>query len=246
MIELYEILFKLLFAVFVIAFVIYLLPSIVIYANSTYRKDTKKSLFNVLNDVGAQGEYRIYKYLRRYEKSGCKFLFNVYLPKDDETTEADVLLISPQGIYVFESKNYSGWIFGNERCKMWTQTLPQGKGKKAKKEKFLNPIMQNKLHIRCLSEYLKEDIPMYSVIVFSERCELKKIELNGSSDVKVIKRNQINQLIKSYESDERKISDDKINEIYNKLYPLTQFDNALKQKHIQDINNHIDKQRDNK
>lgn len=246
MIELYEILFKLLFAVFVITFVIYLLPGIIIYINSTYRKDTKKSLFNVLNDVGAQGEYRIYKYLRRYEKSGCKFLFNVYLPKDDETTEADVLLISPQGIYVFESKNYSGWIFGNERCKMWTQTLPQGKGKKARKEKFLNPIMQNKLHIRCLVEFLKEDIPMYSVIVFSERCELKKIELNGSSDVKVIKRNQINQLIKLYESDERKISDDKINEIYNKLYPLTQFDNALKQKHIQDINNHIDKQRNNK
>ena len=81
-----------------VIFGIYLLPSIIIYANSTYRKDTKKSLFNVLNDVGAQGEYRIYKYLRRYEKSGCKFLFNVYLPKDDETTEADVLLISPQGI----------------------------------------------------------------------------------------------------------------------------------------------------
>ncbi len=246
MIELYETLFILLFLIFVVIFGIYLLPSIIIYANSTYRKDTKKSLFNVLNDVGAQGEYRIYKYLRRYEKSGCKFLFNVYLPKDDETTEADVLLISPQGIYVFESKNYSGWIFGNERYKMWTQTLPQGKGKKAKKEKFLNPIMQNKLHIRCLAEYLQDDIPMYSVIVFSERCELKKIELNNSSDVKVIKRNQVNQLIRSCESDERKISDAKINEIYNKLYPLTQFDNTLKQKHIQDINNHIDKQRNNK
>ena len=106
--------------------------------------------------------------------------------------------------------------------------------------------MQNKLHIRCLAEYLQDDIPMYSVIVFSERCELKKIELNNTSDVKVIKRNQVNQLIRSCESDERKISDAKINEIYNKLYPLTQFDNTLKQKHIQDINNHIDKQRNNK
>ncbi len=241
MIELYEVIFKLIFLVFITIFVVYLLPSILIYTRSTYRKDTKKTLFSVLNDVGAQGEYRIYKYLRQYEKSGCKFLFNVYLPKNDETTEADVLLISPQGIYVFESKNYSGWIFGNERYKMWTQTLPQGKGKKAKKEKFLNPIMQNKLHMRCLAEYLQDDIPMYSIIVFSERCELKKIELNDQSDVKVIKRNQINKLIRTYESGERKISDDKINEIYNKLYPLTQYDDDFKQKHIQDINNHISK-----
>lgn len=66
MIELYETLFKLLFLIFIVIFGIYLLPSIIIYANSTYRKDTKKSLFNVLNDVGAQGEYRIYKCLRRY------------------------------------------------------------------------------------------------------------------------------------------------------------------------------------
>lgn len=241
MIELYEVIFKLIFLVFITIFVVYLLPNILIYTRSTYRKDTKKTLFSVLNDVGAQGEYRIYKYLRQYEKSGCKFLFNVYLPKNDETTEADVLLISPQGIYVFESKNYSGWIFGNERYKMWTQTLPQGKGKKAKKEKFLNPIMQNKLHMRCLAEYLQDDIPMYSIIVFSERCELKKIELNAQSDVKVIKRNQINKLIRTYESGERKISDDKINEIYNKLYPLTQYDDDFKQKHIQDINNHISK-----
>lgn len=241
MIELYEVIFKLIFLVFITIFVVYLLPNILIYTRSTYRKDTKKTLFSVLNDVGAQGEYRIYKYLRQYEKSGCKFLFNVYLPKNDETTEADVLLISAQGIYVFESKNYSGWIFGNERYKMWTQTLPQGKGKKAKKEKFLNPIMQNKLHMRCLAEYLQDDIPMYSIIVFSERCELKKIELNAQSDVKVIKRNQINKLIRTYESGERKISDDKINEIYNKLYPLTQYDDDFKQKHIQDINNHISK-----
>ncbi|WP_177917492.1 nuclease-related domain-containing protein [uncultured Eubacterium sp.] len=241
MIELYEVIFKLIFLVFITIFVVYLLPNVLIYTRSTYRKDTKKTLFSVLNDIGAQGEYRIYKYLRQYEKSGCKFLFNVYLPKNDETTEADVLLISPQGIYVFESKNYSGWIFGNERYKMWTQTLPQGKGKKAKKEKFLNPIMQNKLHMRCLAEYLQDDIPMYSIIVFSERCKLKKIELNAQSDVKVIKRNQINKLIRAYESGERKISDDKINEIYNKLYPLTQYDDDFKQKHIQDINNHISK-----
>lgn len=98
-------------------------------------------------------------------------MFNTYLPKGEngETTEIDVIMICYQGIFVFESKNYSGWIFGNEKYKTWTQTLPQGKGRKAKKEKFLNPIMQNKLHIECLQEVLGDDlenVPIFSVVVF--------------------------------------------------------------------------------
>ena len=152
------------------------------YVNSTYYNFTKKPVLAMRTDVGSYGEYCIFKLLKSYESQGAKFLFNVYLPKgENETTEIDVLMICSQGIYVFESKNYSGWIFGNEKYKMWTQTLPQGKGRPSKKEKFLNPIMQNKLHIRCLNEYLKEEYPVYSVIAFSQRCELKKIELGHLS-----------------------------------------------------------------
>ena len=104
------------------------------YINSTYYKVTKKPALAMRTDVGTYGEYCIFKLLKTYENKGAKFLFNVYLPKDEnETTEIDVLMICSQGIYVFESKNYSGWIFGNEKYKMWTQSLPQGKGRPAKK-----------------------------------------------------------------------------------------------------------------
>ena len=100
------------------------------YVNSTYYKITKKPVLAMRTDVGSYGEYCIFKLLKSYESQGAKFLFNVYLPKgENETTEIDVLMICSQGIYVFESKNYSGWIFGNEKYKMWTQTLPQGKGR---------------------------------------------------------------------------------------------------------------------
>lgn len=238
MTEFYIEILKFFVGIIIIFFVLVILPICVKYRKSTYFNDTKKSIIKLAFDVGAYGEYRIYKHLKHYEKQGWKFLFNVYLPRGEETTEADVLLISPQGIFVFESKNYSGWIFGNDKYKMWTQTLPQGKGRKAKKEKFLNPIMQNNLHIKCLKEYLKEDIPMYSIIVFSERCELKKIEVSDTQ-VKVIKRNIVNRIIKSYSSMPCQLSEEKINEIYNKLYPLTQVSEDLKEKHVQDIKNRI-------
>lgn len=52
----------------------------------------------------------------------------MYVPKDDgTTTEIDLIMLSPMGIYVFESKNYSGWIFGNEKSRYWTQTLENKK-----------------------------------------------------------------------------------------------------------------------
>jgi hypothetical protein len=65
-------------------------------------------------------------------------------------------MISTKGIFVFESKNYSGWIFGSEKNRYWTQTLP-----KNSKNKFFNPIWQNKAHIKALSESLGISVLMF-------------------------------------------------------------------------------------
>ena len=45
-------------------------------------------------------------------KGYSQTLHNVYLPNKGKTTELDILMVHEKGIYVFESKNYSGWIFG--------------------------------------------------------------------------------------------------------------------------------------
>lgn len=39
----------------------------------------------------------------------------------------DLLMIHEKGIFVFESKNYSGWIFGSADQLNWTQSLQNGK-----------------------------------------------------------------------------------------------------------------------
>ena len=65
-----------------------------------------------------------YRNLRRYEKEGTRFLFNLYIPEGENgTTEIEMLMLSAKGLFVFESKNYSGWIFGSERQPKWYQTL---------------------------------------------------------------------------------------------------------------------------
>ncbi len=57
------------------------------------------------------------------------------------------------------------------------------------KNQFYNPILQNKTHMKWMGNYVGGDIPLFSLIVFSERCELKKVTVE-SPNVKVIKRNE--------------------------------------------------------
>ena len=68
--------------------------------------------------IGEHGEKlteRELKFIRLLGRKG-KILRNVYIPKDNgETTEIDIVYITQKGIFVIESKNYSGWIFGNEK-----------------------------------------------------------------------------------------------------------------------------------
>lgn len=208
------------------------------YNNSSYYKITKVSYFGVKFDKGKYGEYLIYKYLMGLEQQGAKFLFNIYVPKnDEETTEIDVLMVSRKGLFVFESKNYSGWIFGSEFQKHWYQTLPTGRRNKSHKEKFYNPIYQNNTHIKYLNSLIGANYPTYSIITFSERCTLRNIEVK-TPNVYVINRYQVRDLITSiYENNPDILIDQKITEIYNVLYPLTQVDENIKQKHIDNINN---------
>jgi hypothetical protein len=195
---------------------------------------------SVKRDIGRYGEYLTYKYLKKFENKGSKFLFNVYLPKENgETSEIDVLMISPKGIFVFESKNYSGWIFGSENQKNWYQTLPKGKGR-SHKEHFYNPIMQNRSHIKYLKMFLGEQIPMRSIIVFSDRCTLKNVKIS-SNDISVINRYNVESVVCGIcnQTPEDVLTENDITEIYNKLYPCTQVDEIVKAKHIENIHSNL-------
>lgn len=208
------------------------------YINGAYYQITKLPYLSVRNDLGRYGEYMTYKHLKKFEKCGSRFLFNLYIPKaNDQTTEIDVLMISPKGIFAFESKNYSGWIFGSESQKNWYQTLPSGR-KGTHKEKFYNPIMQNRTHITHLKSLIGETVPIHSIIVFSDRCTLKNIQIS-STNIKVINRHDVAETVTSICNEETAeyLTSDNILSLYNKLFPYTQVDTAIKEKHIADIHN---------
>ena len=183
--------------------------------------------------VGKRGEKLTERELQLVKLFGRKgkTLRNVYIPKDNgETSEIDVLFITQKGIFVFESKNYSGWVFGSEDQQYWTAMLPN-----REKNRFYNPVRQNRTHIRWLQKYVGDEVPLFSIIVFSERCELKKLTVE-SDDVKVIKRDRVYATVRSiWENAEDAIPPEKVSALYEKLKPLTVADKAVKAAHIDSI-----------
>ena len=195
--------------------------------------------------IGRNGEKKVKKELGWAKLFGVngKALSNIYIPMTNgETTEIDLIYITKAGIFVIESKNYKGWIFGTDTQRTWTEVLYAGrKGilqtKTTEKHHFYNPIMQNKTHINWLQRYIKTQVPMFSLIVFSDRCELKEINLSSSpNNVYVCLNVQASSVISSwYKKNEKCLSKEEIEELYNKLLPLTDVDKAIKIQHNQDV-----------
>lgn len=205
------------------------------YHHTVYYQITHHSLLKIMLSKGLRGEYLTYKNLRKLAGNAC-FLFNLYLPKEnDETTEIDVLLIHESGLYVFESKNYSGWIFGSENQKTWTQSLPRGRS--SIKNHFLNPIMQNKLHIKYLKVYLSDfpDLIYHSFILFSDRCALKKITITDGQAEVMNRRFVLKHVAEKAAENGALLTRDEIESIYETLYPYTQTSKEQRQVHIQNI-----------
>lgn len=111
---------------------------------------------------GVLGELLVNFLLNKFlDKRQYTLIKNVTLPTEDGTTQIDHIVVSQFGVFVIETKNMKGWIFGNAKQKMWTQKIFKYSGK------FQNPLHQNYKHTQTLAACL--NIPndfIYSLIVF--------------------------------------------------------------------------------
>lgn len=93
---------------------------------------------------------------------------DLMIPSRHGTTQIDHVYISKYGIFVVETKNYTGWIFGGEKQARWTQVVYK------EKHYFQNPLRQNYAHIKALAALLNlPDSKFHSLAVFLGDCEFK-------------------------------------------------------------------------
>lgn len=146
------------------------------------------------------------------------------------TSQIDELVLSEYGIFVIETKNYKGWIFGNEKSENQTQVIYK------EKYTFRNPIKQNWSHIYALKTVLSDfsSLKYFPIVVFSGSATLKNIE----SSVPVIYDTNLNSTIRKL-SCEKCISEDELKRI-RCILELSEIKEKLARKeHVKSVKQNI-------
>ncbi len=99
--------------------------------------------------IGAEGERRVNSTLRKkLDEQDYILLEDLTLPTAEGTTQVDHVVLSRYGIFVIETKNMSGWIFGSKNQARWTQVM------RRHKSQFQNPLRQNYHHVKVIQDLL--------------------------------------------------------------------------------------------
>ena len=176
---------------------------------------------------GMVGEYYVKRELSKLDPKHYFLLNDIMLPSSGHTntTQIDHLVVSNYGIFSIETKNYTGWIFGNAYDDYWTQVIYYYK------KKFYNPLKQNYGHVKAIEEVLRREsasVPIFSIIVFPSADKLK---ISGTDTV--VFWNKLLSVIQKkamvYLSDEQK------NLVYEKLKSANISNKENRKRHIFEV-----------
>ncbi|MBE8714367.1 NERD domain-containing protein [Sphingobacterium hungaricum] len=158
---------------------------------------------------GFLGELLIRFVLLFLNKKEYKIIHDVKVFYNGLMSQIDHVVVSKYGIFVIETKNYKGWIFGSENAYEWTQVIFNNK------YKLYNPVKQNLGHVRALQANLADypNLDYFPIVVFTGSARLK---VNCSYPVIIFYR--LLKTIKS--SKEINISEFTRDEIYNLLLKI--------------------------
>lgn len=120
------------------------------------------------------------------DKKQYHLIKNVTLPTEDGSTQIDHVIVSKYGVFVVETKNMKGWIFGSQNQKSWTQKIYKHSNK------FQNPLHQNFKHTKILESLLGlNEKQIFSVIVFigdsTFKTEMPENVTHGKDYIRFIK-----------------------------------------------------------
>jgi len=207
--------------VFIVIIVLAVLAAIILPIIFVARKKNKTP-----KQLGQQGEEWVISILGEDVPNEKYTINNLTIVSDGKSSQIDHIVITKVGIFLIETKNYSGRIYGRLNQRQWTQVLANGKVKNS----FYNPTMQSNTHMyrlkRVLGNFAKNDC-FIQIVVFP-KAELMIEPIANVGDMQ--------NLIRIYNTPRQLIfSIDEINGIYNKLIELKNNPQVSDEEHIQNI-----------
>ena len=187
-----------------------------------------KVLFSSATFKGRRGEKLVAKYLKSLNEDEYNVINDLMVKTERGSSQIDHIIVSIYGVFVIETKNYQGWIIGNEFDDYWKQVIYK------KKSKFRNPIKQNYGHIKALEEKLSmhKDINYIPIVAFTSNATLK---VNTKSTV--IHTRDLLSEIKKY--NKRTLEIWQVNDIYNRLLKDNVVSHDERKNHVQNIHKNV-------
>lgn len=175
---------------------------------------------------GSYGELRVSHILSQLPEE--YHVFNdVYLETKGRSSQIDHVVISQYGVFVIETKNYSGAVYGGENAEKWTQYL------NGEKYDFRNPIKQNLSHVWAIKDTLHiSPSSIIPIVVF-----LNGADLHCNTNSAVLYTGQLLSHILSHKS--IAFTDDGVERLLQRLSENIVTDPERKQKHIRSVRQNI-------
>ncbi len=161
--------------------------------------------------AGVEGENAT-KRLVRHLPSAYTAISNVRITFDGNTSELDMVVVGPTGVFVVETKNYTGQIVGNTEEENWKRTK-RTEGGRAYVSTMYNPIKQVSTHTWRLSKFLKQNklfVWVQGAVYFSDPSvslkltgNLKKIPVFHAEAKDNYKTNKLLRFIRSFKMQKR-------------------------------------------
>ena len=149
-------------------FVVVIIFSVSARQNPADQSDRSKK---VVVDKGDFGEYVVAKTLGDTEPGKQYVINNFCFSVKGKSCQIDHILINSAGIWVIETKNMSGKIYGKEEDGYWRQVLGYGNTV----NKFYNPKKQNATHIYRLKYILGNKHIFHNVVCFLDGADLSEV-----------------------------------------------------------------------
>jgi len=182
--------------------------------------------------LGVLGEKRVSSFLADLDCEEYR-VYNDLLFRDGKyTTQVDHIIISRYGVFVLETKNIHGKVYGGGNAEFWKQYLPDTGYKRygfTQEHQLRNPIWQNDGHIKTLRRLIfGNEIPVYGIVVFPS-----ETDINVTANQPVLNMCDVVPYIKQYR--DRVLSSEQMGFYRRRLLEVISTSESDRKEHLDNV-----------
>lgn len=182
--------------------------------------------------IGDSGERSVSSYLANLPCEEYQVLNDLLVCDGKYTTQIDHIILSRYGVFVLETKNVHGKVYGSENSEYWKQYLPDTGYKRygfTKEHELRNPIWQNDGHIKSLRRLVFDsDVPIYGIVVFPG-----DTDVNVSAEKPVLHMWEVVSYVKGFT--DVVMPTEKVNFYRRRLLEVISTDEADREHHLENV-----------